>query len=154
MTDIIKEGIGALIGTFGFTLLFGLKYKKLFVATLGGVLVWALYAILKHFVPSDLFVCNFFPAVLGTMYAQIMARVMKAPATMFVFTSLIVLVPGGMLYYSMSNIILGNTAQGLKLIMDTLEVTVALAFGIVIVMASIKIIYYILNKKNTRGIEK
>ena len=147
MTDLIKEGASALVGTVGFALLFGLKYKKLIVASLGGIIVWGLYALIRYFVPNDLFLCNFIPAIFGTLFSQIMARVMKAPATMFIFTSLIALVPGGMLYYSMSNIILGNTEQGLGLMLNTVEVTVALAFGIVIVMAFMKVLFYFLNKK-------
>ena len=141
--ELVKQGISALLGTFGFSLLFGLKKKKLFLASVGGFMVWGVYALMNLFIPDNLFLCNFIPAIVGTLYSQLIARVIKAPATMFIFTSLVVLVPGGMLYYTMSSIILGKMTDGVRLAFDTLEVTVALALGIVAVMALIKIIYYI-----------
>jgi len=147
MKDTLMEGLGALVGTFGFALLFGLKYKKLLAATAGGLCVWGVYAIMNHLMPDNLFLCNFAPALFGTMYSQIMARVLKAPSTMFIFTSLIVLVPGGMLYYSMDSLIRGNTSEGLSRVLDTLKVSIALASGIVVIMASTKILYYFLQKK-------
>lgn len=141
--DIIMQGIGAVVGTFGFSLLFGLKNKKLVLASLGGFVVWGVYALIGLITPENIFLCNFIPALVGTLYAQVVARITKAPATMFIFTSLIVLVPGGMLYYSMRSMVLGDTADGIKRILDTLEVSVALAFGIVTIMAAMKVVYYI-----------
>ncbi|MBQ1965266.1 MAG: threonine/serine exporter family protein, partial [Clostridia bacterium] len=37
-----------------------------------------------------------------SVYAGIMARVLKTPATTFITTSLIPLIPGGSLYYTMA----------------------------------------------------
>ena len=154
MTDILKEGIGALFGTLGFSLIFGLRKNKLIVAMLGGFSVWVIYATVRYFVPSDAFLCNFIGALFGTFFSQIMARLLKAPATLFLFPAIIVLVPGGMLYYTMSNIILGNTAVGFNMMLETIKVTVALAFGIVIAMATTKIIYFFSNKKFSKKTRK
>ena len=157
--ELLKQGISAVIGTLGFSLLFGLKNKKLLVATLGGLLVWGVYALSCFLIPNNVFLCNFIPALVGTLYAQVMARIVKAPASMFIFTSLVVLVPGGMLYYSMRSIVLGDMADGATRILGTLEVSIALAFGIVIVTAMIKVIYYIerhrrKNEKNVQSKEQ
>ena len=140
---LVKEGISAVIGTFGFSLLFGLKKYKLLWSTVGGMVVWGVYAIMCATVSESLFLCNFIPAIIGTLYSQILARVIKAPATMFIFPSLVVLVPGGMLYYSMSSIIRGDIQGGFSRAMDTVEVSFALALGIVVIMAMVKIIYHI-----------
>lgn len=141
--ELVKQGISALFGTLGFSILFGLRRKRLIISTLGGLIVWGVYAIMNLFVPENLFLCNFIPALVGTLYSQVMARIIKTPATMFIFTSLVVLVPGGMLYYSMRSIVLGDTLDGITRILETLEVSVALAFGIVVIMAITKIVYYI-----------
>ena len=149
--DLLKEGISALLGTLGFSLLFGLRRRdRLIVATIGGVLVWGTYAVMRGLVPDSLFVCNFIPAVVGTLYSQALARVMRAPATLFMFPSIIVLVPGGMLYYTMNNIIIGKMNEGIKQLLDTMKVTIGLAFGIVIAMALIKLIYFVGDKKILR----
>lgn len=141
--ELIKQGISAILGTLGFSLLFGLKRKKLLLASFGGFMVWGVYALICFIAPENIFLCNFIPALVGTLYSQVVARVIKAPATMFIFTSLVVLVPGGMLYYSMRSIVIGDTADGIRRIFETLEVSVALAFGIVMIMAATKVIYYI-----------
>ena len=146
--EIIKQGISAIIGTLGFSLLFGLRNKKLLIATFGGFMVWGVYVIMCFLTPQNIFLCNFIPALVGTLYAQVMARIIKAPATMFIFTSLIVLVPGGMLYYSMRSIVIGDGAAGLAKIFETLEVSLALAFGSVVIMAITKVIYYIERRRH------
>lgn len=146
--DIIKEGIGALIGTLGFSLLFGLQYKRLLASSAGGVFVWLIFASIRFLMPYNDFLCNFIPAIFGTAYSQVMAKVLKVPSTMFIFTSLIVLVPGGKLYYTMSNIIHGNFSSAISYALDTLEIAVAIAFGIVIIMVITKVITYIINKRN------
>ena len=149
--DLLIEGLSALLGTLGFSMLFGLRRRdRLIVSTIGGVLAWGAYAVMRYFIPDDLVTCNFIPAVVGTMYSQIMARVMRAPATLFMFPSIIVLVPGGMLYYTMSSFILGNSSEGVRLMLNTVKVTVGLALGIVIVMALTKLIYHIADKKILR----
>jgi uncharacterized membrane protein YjjB (DUF3815 family) len=66
------------------------------------------------------------------------------------FPSIIVLVPGGMLYYTMSNLILGNIDEGVRQMFDTMKVTIGLAFGILIAMAMIKLIYFVRDKKELR----
>lgn len=151
MTDILKEGVGALIGTLGFSLIFGLRKNKLIVAVIGGFSVWAIYALVRYFVPKDVFLCNFLAALFGMFYSQLMARLLKAPATLFLFPAIIVLVPGGMLYYTMSNIILGNTAVGFTMMLETGKVTVALAFGTVIAMVTTKIIYIFVDKRKRKS---
>lgn len=149
--DLFKEGVSAILGTLGFSLLFGLRRRdRLIVATIGGVLAWVAYAMTREIVNDSLFISNFIPAVVSTLYSQVMARVMRAPATLFMFPSIIVLVPGGMLYYTMSNLILGNIDEGVRQMFDTMKVTIGLAFGILIAMAMIQLIYFVRDKKELR----
>lgn len=150
MNDALIQGISALVGTLGFSLMFRLKGKKLICASLGGAVVWGAYYLLNTFVFEDVFVCNLIASMIATAYSQILARILKAPATLFIFPSIVVLVPGGMLYYSMGDIISGNMTNGIVGAVETLKVAVALAFGIVIIVALTKVIYYFIDFKKVR----
>ena len=64
-----------------------------------------------------------------------MARVCKAPATVFTILSEIALIPGGSLYITMHHLVGGRQTQALQYGMHTLTVAVAIALGIVFVTA-------------------
>ena len=56
------------------------------------------------------------------------------------------MVPGGSLYYTMSNIISGNAEEALRYAKNTLGMAIALAFGIVVVILWVKVVKHF--KKN------
>ena len=91
-TEIIQV-ICAVIGSFGFSFIFHLKRDKLIVASVGGGLTWLFYLLVVHRVNGE-FAAYFLATVFATFYAELMARVKKAPATIFVITALIPLIPG------------------------------------------------------------
>ncbi len=67
---------------------------------------------------SDLCTCHariFFPSLaasaFGALYAEVLARWLKAPSTLFFIVAMIPLIPGSTLYYSMSCAVYGQRAQ-------------------------------------------
>ena len=74
----------------------------------------------------------FIVAILVSIYAEILARLLKTPTTTFIMSSLIPLIPGGSLYYTMSSLFSGTLEGFLDRGIYTLELTVALALGIVL----------------------
>ena len=126
--------LAAGVGTLGFAILFNSRPRRLFIGALGGGLTWLVYLILARFVGQD-FLCVAAAAAFGAVYAEIMARVCKAPATVFTILSEIALIPGGSLYITMHHLVGGRQAQALQYGMHTLTVAVAIALGIVFVTA-------------------
>ena len=53
----------------------------------------------------------FFASAVASVMAEIFARIMKAPSTVFLISMLVPLIPGGNLYYTMSHLVLGESAQ-------------------------------------------
>ena len=127
------------IGTVGFAILFNIRGKKMIAACAGGVLSWGIFVLLEPLTPSEP-IRYFVVAVLVSLYSEWMARVLKTPTTTFLMTSLIPLVPGGALYYTMSAMLAGNwdifRAKG----SSAVSLAVALALGIVLTAALTKII--------------
>lgn len=74
--------------------------KNLFWGALGGLLAWGSYLIFLYLGCSDV-IGYLLSSMLITVYAEICARCFRAPATVFLMSSAIPLIPGGSLYRTM-----------------------------------------------------
>ena len=128
------QGLAAATGTLGFAIIFNSRPQRLLLGALGGGLTWAVYYLLAGQIASD-FLCVALAAAFGAAFAEIMARVCKAPATVFTILSEIALIPGGSLYITMHHLVGGRQAEALSYGMHTIMMSVAIALGIVLVTA-------------------
>lgn len=129
----IIQVICAVIGSLGFSFIFHLKRDKLLVASVGGGLTWLFYLLVVHRVNGE-FAAYFLATVFATFYAELMARVKKAPATIFVITALIPLIPGGSLYYTMEYLMQKDMGMMRSKAAETAMLALAIAMGITIVI--------------------
>lgn len=128
---IVKLILTGALGTLGFAILFNIKPKHVPFAVLGGAIATLIYALLDA-MGVDLFLSNFVATLACGAYSTAMARILKTPSMVFVTASIIPLVPGGSLFYTMSNLILGNTELAGEFGLKTLQVALGIAGGIVI----------------------
>lgn len=119
------------IGTFGFALFTHIRTRLLPAATLGGLLSWAVYLLVYYFSPN-LFLSNLVAAVAVYIWSEIMARIMKAPVTIFLVPGIIPLLPGSYLYYTTLALLNKETAEFQSYGISTIAVTMGIACGIVI----------------------
>lgn len=139
MTETIQIITGCL-GSLGFAVLYNIRGKRLLFAALGGflaVVCYHLFGILFENEILNYFIC----ASIVSFYAEIMARVLKTPTTTFIITSLIPLIPGGSLYYTMTNAFSGDLNSFIDKGLYTLSLAGALAAGIIVVVGTTKVIY-------------
>jgi uncharacterized membrane protein YjjB (DUF3815 family) len=123
----------ALAGSAGFALLFNARGEKLVWASLGGLLSWGVYLLFGQLYASD--PARYFVAALVlTVYAEIMARLHKAPVTVFLVAGTIPLIPGGSLYYTMAYAVAARWAEALHAGLATLLLAIAIAAGILACM--------------------
>ena len=139
MTDMITQLLAAFFGTLGFALIFQVRRKLLFWTALGGMLSWAVYLVLDYILHT-IFLPYMCAAVAAAVYAQIMARIQKVPATIYLILALIPSIPGGALYYTMSNLVMKNWPQAVSDGKRTLQYALAIAIGISIVWAVTQIV--------------
>ena len=104
---IIIMLISAGLGTLGFNFIFKVNPKHIPVATFGGVLSCGIY-LFFDLCGTNLFVSNFIAMLVAGIACEIFARMFKAPTAIFLLPCAIPLVPGGSLYYTMSNLIFEN----------------------------------------------
>ena len=98
-TNIIQL-IMAPIGSIGFALLFHLRPRYLLTAAVGGFFCWGIYLLSAHFL-NGIFLPTMISAAYCALFSEIVARIHKAPATLFLITALVPLTPGSTLYYTM-----------------------------------------------------
>ncbi len=117
-------------GTIGFSVLFKSNKKRTFCNALGGALTCIVYVLCCEMFEMSFFQ-NMVPALVATGYAEVMARVQKAPATPILACSIIPLVPGSKLYYTTYHFVMGNMELFNETLIDTLEIAAGLSVGII-----------------------
>ena len=130
---------GCLIGTLGVCLFFKIDKKRLFTAMLNTAITYGAY-LLFYTIWSDLFACNLIATVIASIISEIMARIEKAPASVFLVPAIIPLVPGGMLYRAMNSLIIGDFAQAGVYGFDALLIFLGIALGLSLIAAIFQLI--------------
>ncbi len=131
------------VGTLGFCVLFNIRGKKMIVTAIGGLLSYFIFTVLTRFISNEP-VIYFIVAVIISIGAEVMARILKTPTATFITTSLIPLVPGSSLYYTMAYAFEQNSDMFLHKALYTLQLTAALALGIIVATAVTRIFYRII----------
>ena len=131
MIDAITQILAGFVGSIGFGVLFNVRGKKLLMASLGGLVSWGLFLIVSVFINNE--PLNYFiVALLMSVYAEFMARKLKSPTTCFITISLIPLIPGGSLYYTMAYAFQSDIEKFAGKGIYTLSLAAALALGVIV----------------------
>ena len=138
MTALVQI-ITGFLGSLGFSILYNVRGKKLIAASLGGFMAWSLFLLLGLFMDSEP-MRYLIVSMSISLYAEILARVLKTPTTTFIITALIPLIPGGSLYYTMSSAFGGNFDVFLGNAVSTLSLALALAIGVAIIAAGARLV--------------
>lgn len=149
MTDALIQILMGGLGTFGFNILFHIRGKKLLLATLGGVISWAVFLALAPVLPGES-VRYFVAATVITMYAEIFARLEKTPTTTFLVPSAVPLIPGSALYYTMNYALNRQWTAFAGQALYTLELGLSLALGIITVTTASRFIHMVILRLKKR----
>lgn len=132
--------ITATLGALGFSIIFNVRGKTLFFTTLGGFLAWGSYLILTRLGLTPV-TAYLVVSVVITIYAEISARVHKAPATVFLVCAIIPLVPGSRLYATMVCAVHQDWTGFMDTGIQTLLLAIAIAGGIILVSTVMHAVY-------------
>lgn len=128
----ITQLIMATMGAFGFSLIFNVRGRMILYTTLGGFLAWGSYLLLEltEMHPAEAYL---FVSIIITAYAELSARLHKAPTTVFLVCAIIPLVPGSRLYATMVYAVHQDWSGFVDQGVYTLLLAMAIAGGIIIV---------------------
>ncbi len=125
--------------SLGFGIIFNIRGKNLFFASLGGSLSWFIYSFALAKGINNIS-CFLMSGIVFSIYSEIMARLYKAPVTTFTICALIPLVPGGGMYYTMYEIVQGNINNAVVTGIHTIASAGSLAIGILLVSSIMRLI--------------
>ena len=136
---MIIQIISAFVGSIGFAIFFKMKGKQIPFAGLGGAVTWAVYlAVQTQF--DGYFVPYLVASIFVALYAEVMARINRAPAWIFITSAAVPLIPGGSLYYTMAGLVNGD--QELFMTSGRSALIIALAISLGFVLEAIIARYY------------
>ena len=143
---MIIQTAAAFLGSIGFAVFIKMKGKQIVLAGIGGGVTWLVYLLMQNYI-DGYFVPYLIASIFVGIYAEIMARVNKAPATIFLTAAAVPLIPGGSLYYTMLGIVEKDSAAFSENGIAALTIALAISLGFVIVALSNKYINIFLKRK-------
>ncbi len=129
--------IAGMIGTLGFCLWFNIHGIGLFYCLLGSIFSWLAYSLFGYIGVSE-YACYFIAAAIVSLYAEIMARIRKYPATSYLLASLVPLIPGSGVYYAMSAAASGNVELFAEKTISTAAIAGSMAIAILLISSSFR----------------
>ena len=150
-TEIVQI-ITGFLGSCGFAVLFNIRGKRLAGAAIGGLLSWTLFVLLGYGIDSEP-IRYFIVSVTMSVYSEILARILRTPTTTFIMTVLVPLIPGGSLYYTMAHALGGEWADFSGRAVYTAQLAVALALGIVLTAAVMRLVGRPLHKADRQSVD-
>lgn len=126
---MVTQLISATLISTGFALIFGLRKRFVFFTAAGGLLCWSVYLLAKYFSFGE-FSASFVSTLAVGIFCEVLARVLKAPTTIFFTPSIIPLVPGRALFYAISCAVGGDFTNAREFALETGAVAAAIAVGL------------------------
>ena len=121
----------ALTSMIAFSIVFGMPKNLLKYATLVGMVSWILFAYLSY-LKVDAVLQVFISGLGVSALCHILARILKAPVTIFFVPGILPLVPGGPIYRSVFYFIDNNSSLGNVYFVQTIQIAGAIAVAMFI----------------------
>ncbi len=130
--NIAMSLISCVIAGLGFAFWFHARDRHILYCALGALLTWGVYLLADHFL-HNVFAATLFGSMASALFAQILARLQKAPATIFQTVAAIPLIPGASLYYMMYGVVTRDMDFALQKGIDLLLVCFGIVLGFLVV---------------------
>ncbi len=131
--DALLSGVTAV----AFGLLYQVSGPTLMIAGAIGAISWALASLLST-IPGSGLLSDFVGAMVVGALAEIAARLKHEPALVFVVPSIIVFVPGDLVYRSMVSFLQDHFLSGMRLGFSALMAAGALSIGLALATAILR----------------
>ena len=122
--DYVVPCLCAFAACLGFTFIFNIHGIGKLICGTGGALGWLIYLLFDKTILGA-----FFAAAAIAVFAEMMARLIRCPATGYLLVSLLPLVPGGGIYYAMRYCVIGERDLFMQTLLNTFGMAATLAVG-------------------------
>ena len=128
--DIELIGL-SLLASFGFSIVFNINPKDLAFGAMGGLIIRITIILLSH-LTSYRILYTVIAAFFAALYSEILANIKKEPSTLYLYPSIIPIIPGDLLYYSMLGVVWANGTLFMENALQCLLVLAGISFGFVL----------------------
>lgn len=147
----IIQLITSFVTSISFAIVFKTNKRHLINAGIAGVLTYAAYLSLDV-LTSSLFWAAFVSSFVAALFAEVNARLKKAPSVVLLMAGVIPIVPGGYLYRSVRDLIRGSNSTAMSALGTAGAVALGIAGGIVTLTIVFGLVRdYVSNKKQQKS---
>ena len=130
--DLLIKIVTAFLSSVGFAIVLRVAPRHVIVGSIGGAVTYFIYYAILY-IGLGYFAAGFISTAFAALYAELLARVRRAPAIVFLLPGVIPTVPGGDLYRGMRDLISGNMPGALSNFGIALNIALGIAGGIVVI---------------------
>lgn len=141
------------VALLGIAVIFDVPPKKMFWAMVGSIISCVLMLIGDKY-GLDPLITNMIATAIPCVYCEIMARVLKTPTTVFMIPTLLPLVPGSRLYYTMFYLFSGEQELFLDNMLIAVKICTGIAVAIIVVTGAMRWIEAVKRQKLEKEKEK
>lgn len=128
---MVVQTIGAFLAVISFSLILELPRKHVVLAGVIGGAGWLVYLLVQA-AAGSVIAAAFLSSLLVALSSHIFARIFKTPVTVFLVAGILPSVPGTSIYWSVSYVIRNNPELSSHYLVETLQVSGAIAMAIFI----------------------
>lgn len=132
-----QKALACAVASLGFALFFDVRPRHVPAATLGGLLTWSVFDACAAGL-GGVFVPCVLASTFAAVYSEALSRALRVPNAVFFIVSVIPLVPGRSLYYTMYNAVAGDFGACASFAVSTLLYAAGIAAGICLIAAVVQ----------------
>ena len=145
MTYLLTQFLLALFATMGFAVIFRVPVRHIPACVATGALGWITYLISDYYFSSPVMGCFFGACTVG-LCSIIAARLCREAMTIFTIPGILCLVPGAKIFYTMEAFLQEDLEDMGEIGIQTLMMAGAIAMGLLVIGAVIKVAFAIVSK--------
>jgi len=142
LLTFIIQFIVAAVATIGFAFIFNAPRKEMALCGLTGAIGWLVYYISFYCADFNPVAASLIATGILTIFARIFAVKRQNPVTIYLMTGIFPLVPGAGIYYTAYYLISGDRAAFAAKGTETLEIAIAIVFGIIFGTAIPQVLFH------------
>ncbi|UKS29143.1 threonine/serine exporter family protein [Paenibacillus sp. HWE-109] len=127
---MLEQLLTSFIATAAFAILFNVPKRTLLQCGFVGMVGWLLY-VSCLLIPLDPILATLIASFFVTVVSQFLAKIYKTPVIVFSVSGIIPLVPGGLAYDAMRNVVLNHYDLAVQLAAKAFLLSGAIAIGLV-----------------------
>ncbi len=147
--DLLVQLVSGLVASVAFAAVFRVGQRHLIFAGIAGMLTYLIYYTVVFF-SANLFAAAFISTTFAALYAELYARIGRAPTSVILSPAVIPTVPGGDLYYAMQHLLSSDGDMALVYLGRTLSVGLGIAGGVVIISIAFRMMVDAIARANKK----